>query len=77
MAAIFRISVIAMASVASRLIEKERFTIFRFIAVILGIIGILLMTQPEFIFGAKQPDKMNGTDSINSTGLVLWDLCAL
>ncbi len=66
MAAVFRISLVTMAAVASRLIEKERLTVFRLIAVTLGIVGIVLMTQPEFIFGEKHPSPRNGTLDCNN-----------
>ena len=63
MAALFRISLVTMAAIASRIIEKERFTIFRAAAVMLGITGIILMTQPEFIFGEKGERTLPETDN--------------
>ncbi len=71
MAAVFRISIITMAAIASRLIEKEKLTIFRIIAVVLGVIGIVLMTQPEFIFGEKHSDLVNG---IQTTSIAGWGI---
>ena len=68
MAALFRISLVTMAAIASRIIEKERFTIFRAAAVVLGITGILLMTQPKFIFGGKE--KVTNTGVKNQTVIV-------
>ncbi len=66
MAAVFRISLIAMATIASRLIEKEKLTMFRIIAVVLGVIGIVLMTQPEFIFGERHPDVVSAGEGTSS-----------
>ena len=68
MAALFRISLVTMAAIASRIIEKERFTIFRAAAVVLGITGILLMTQPKFIFDGKE--KVTNTSINNQTVIV-------
>ena len=51
MAAVFRTSLVTMAAFASRIIEKENLNIIRIAAIILGIFGIILMWQPEFIFG--------------------------
>ncbi len=76
MAAVFRISLVTMAAVASRLIEKERLTVFRLLAVTLGIVGIVLMTQPEFIFGKSRGSDAKGVNNtqievamvLNTTG---------
>ena len=53
-----------MAAIASRIIEKEPFTKERAIAITLGIIGIILMAQPEFIFSRISPT--NGADESNN-----------
>ena len=68
MAALFRICLVTMAAIASRIIEKERFTIFLAAVVVLGIIGIILMTQPKFIFGGKE--KLTNTSINNQTVIV-------
>ena len=57
MAAVFRTSLVTMAAFASRIIEKENLNIIRIAAIILGIFGIILMWQPEFIFGSNTNDS--------------------
>ncbi len=67
MAALFRLSLVTMAAIASRIIEKEPFTKERAIAITLGMIGIVLMAQPDFIFA--HISKTNGADDLrNATG---------
>ena len=62
MAALFRMSFVVIATVASRLIEKEPITVFRAVAVTLGIMGIFLMSDPFDIFGGNKSSSSQDVD---------------
>ncbi len=76
MAALFRLSLMTMAAIASRLIENEPLTKYRVVAILLGILGIVLMAQPDFIFSMSDADTgedVNMAENFTNTTLKTWN----
>ncbi len=64
-ASLARISTVLFTAITASLIEGERFTCTRAVSICFGFTGLILMIQPEFIFGDNIQQNETMSDATN------------